>query len=719
MSEERPFELLHPLLRHHIVNTMGWTNLRPLQEQSITSILKGAHCLLIAPTAGGKTEAAIFPLLSQLLSSEPLGFAILYVCPLRALLNNLFERLDAYCSMVGLRAGLWHGDVSSSQRRKLLDHPPHILLTTPESLESMLISQKGLARERLTNVRTVVVDEIHAFARDDRGIHMLAVIERIQALAGRPLHRIGLSATVGNPEELLAWLVNSSPGELQVVRAEGKQPPTDVQLDYVGNLENAATVISRLHRGEKRLVFCDSRRRVEELGVALRALGVETFLSHSSLSREQRHEAEKAFAESRDCVIVATSTLELGIDVGDLDRVIQIDAPNTVASYLQRLGRTGRRSDTTRNCLFLATSQRSFLQAGGLLRLWEKGFVEPITAPRFPAHLAAQQLIAMVLQEGRIARNTCIERLDRVAAFKSIDRPTVERILEHLVGHGFFFEDGGFLSIGDASQSEFGRKNFLELVSAFTSPPVFMALHGTKELGSIDQSLLWNMQAADKRLLRLAGRDWEITSIDWKSKLLYVMPTKESGRPMWLGQGEALSFQLCQSIKQLLIEDEQPTWLTRRGSDALSNARDEHLFLRDNASGCISTERGLEWHTYAGGHLNLVLSQALASSLPAETHSNDFSILIDKDARASFATITECLEPLDRAALLSNVHTSPQWLDNLKFSACLPEEIANRVFLERLDVQAWDEFRAEWFRAYLATEGQAFENGNPAGIPLE
>jgi hypothetical protein len=177
--------------------------------------------------------------------------------------------------MVGLRAGLWHGDVSAHHRRKLINDPPHILLTTPESLEGMLISQKGLGRERLKHVRTIVVDEIHAFARDDRGIHMLAVFERIQALTGRQLHRIGLSATVGNPEELLQWLVNGSSGSLSVVRAEAQQPTVDIQLDYVGSLQNAALVISRLHQGEKRLVFCDSRRRVEELGVALRALDVE------------------------------------------------------------------------------------------------------------------------------------------------------------------------------------------------------------------------------------------------------------------------------------------------------------------------------------------------------------------------------------------------------------------------------------------------------------
>ena len=526
---------------------------------------------------------------------------------------------------------------------------------------------------------------------------MLAVLERVQSLAGKPIHRIGLSATVGNPEELLHWLVNASPGHLEVVRSEGEKAEIDVQLDYVGNLDNAATVISRLHRGEKRLVFCDSRRRVEELGVALRALGIETFLSHSSLSREQRLEAEKAFAESRDCVIVATSTLELGIDVGDLDRVIQIDSPSSVASFLQRLGRTGRRPGTTRNCLFLATSQQSFLQAAGLLRLWQQGYVEPITPPRFPAHLAAQQLIAMVLQEGRIAKNTCFERLDRVASFKSIERPTMESILVHLVGNGFFFEDAGFLTIGDASQSEFGRKNFLELVSAFTSPPVFVVLHGTKELGSIDQNLLWNLQAADNRLLRLAGRDWEITSIDWKARLVYVTPTQEKGKPMWLGQGESLSYELCQSIQNVLVGDETPAWLTRRGTEALSNARDEHQFLRNTTTGCMSTERGLEWHNYAGGHLNLVISQALATTLPAVVQSSDYSIVIDRDAKASFATLSEHLSAMGRGALLSHVRVSPQWLANLKFSACLPDSVAQRVFVERLNIEMWEKLRQGWF----------------------
>src|SRR5439155_9058730 len=158
------------------------------------------------------------------------------------------------------------------------------------------------------------------------------------------------------------------------------------------SLSNAATVISRLHRGEKRLVFVDSRARAEEIGSDLRELGVTTFVTHSSLSQDQRKQAENAFADREDCVIVATSVLELGVDVGDLDRVIQIDSPNTVSSFLQRMGRTGRRAGTRRNCLFLATKDETLVQAAGLIDLWASGYVEPITPPPDLYHILAQQL---------------------------------------------------------------------------------------------------------------------------------------------------------------------------------------------------------------------------------------------------------------------------------------------------------------------------------------
>jgi ATP-dependent Lhr-like helicase len=381
------FDQLHPALQYHIVNSLGWRELRSFQELVIPPLLAGQHLLIVAPTAGGKTEAAFFPIVSRMLTEGWSGLSVLYICPIKALLNNLDLRLQRYCSLLGRRSALWHGDVKQSMRRQILREPPDCLLTTPESLEVMLVSPNVDARRLFSQLHVVIVDEIHAFAGDDRGWHLLSVLSRISRLTGRELQRIGLSATVGNPETLLDWLAGSCQGERGVfLPLEGQDSDAEVKLDYVGSLQNAAIVISRLHRGEKRLVFVDSRSRAEQLAAELRRLDVTTFVTHSSLSQEQRHQAEEAFASRDDCVIVATSVLELGIDVGDLDRVIQIDSPPTVSSFLQRMGRTGRRAGTTRKCLFLATSTELLVQAAGLIDLWANRYVEPITPPPEPYH---------------------------------------------------------------------------------------------------------------------------------------------------------------------------------------------------------------------------------------------------------------------------------------------------------------------------------------------
>ena len=204
---------LHPVVVHHIVNTLGWPSLRPLQEEAAGPVLDGADALLLAPTAGGKTEAAVFPLLTAMDTQRWSGLSVIYVCPLKALLNNLLPRLENYASWLGRRAAIWHGDVGASARQRILRDPPDILLTTPESLEAMLISLKVEHGRLFAGLRAVVVDEVHAFAGDDRGWHLLAVLERLTRVTGRPIQRIGLSATVGNPAELLGWLQGSGRGQ--------------------------------------------------------------------------------------------------------------------------------------------------------------------------------------------------------------------------------------------------------------------------------------------------------------------------------------------------------------------------------------------------------------------------------------------------------------------------------------------------------------------------
>ncbi|MGV0850452.1 DEAD/DEAH box helicase, partial [Mycolicibacterium phlei] len=204
-----PFDRLHPGVQYHLANTLRWSGLRPTQAAAVEPVLAGSDVLVLAPTAGGKTEAAMFPLLSRMATEDWQGVSVLYVCPLRALLNNLQPRIDGYCRWLGRTAAVWHGDVTQGQRKKILAERPDVLLTTPESLESMLVSTKVDPRVLFSGLRAVVVDEIHAFAGDDRGWHLLSVLERLSRVAERPLQRIGLSATVGNPADLLAWLQGS------------------------------------------------------------------------------------------------------------------------------------------------------------------------------------------------------------------------------------------------------------------------------------------------------------------------------------------------------------------------------------------------------------------------------------------------------------------------------------------------------------------------------
>ncbi|MFD6390785.1 DEAD/DEAH box helicase [Nocardia sp. NPDC060259] len=686
------WDRLDPVVVHHIVNTLGWPGLRPLQQEAIEPLLAGEDVVLLAPTAGGKTEAACFPLLSAMTQQHWTGTSVLYLCPLKALLNNLAPRVDGYAQWLGRRAALWHGDVSNAKRDRIRQEHPDILLTTPESLEAMLIGTKTDHNQLLGNIRAVVIDEVHAFARDDRGWHLLAVLERLHRVTGRPIQRVGLSATVGNPDELLTWLQGSGAGTRpgQVVApgvtlpASGRTtapPPGDVELDYVGSLENAAKVIAALHRGEKRLVFCDSRRQVEELGSALRTRGVTVFLSHASLSVDERARAEQAFAEARDCVIVSTSTLELGIDVGDLDRVIQIDSPTTVASFLQRIGRTGRRAGTTRNCLFLSTTDDALVQAAALILLWSRGWVEPIVAPPEPRHLVAQQLLAVTLQQHSIGDRIWAQEWNGLAPFDISGAP----ILRHLVAEGHLDDDGGLLHIGPSAEKRFGKRHFLDLTAAFTAPPQFTVLAGRQEIGHTDPSVLTDDRPGP-RLLLLAGRSWRVTYIDWSRRRAFVEPAESGGVAKWSNVGlRGLSFELARAIRDVLLGADPPVTLTRRAKNELADIRATKSVnsVDDNATVIDRAGDALRWWTFAGFRANATLAATLAAVVDPTQRPNDFSIRLRPDMTAEMwrDAVAELRKP---DSVLVFPVADERAVRGLKFSDVLPDNLAAATASARL-----------------------------------
>ncbi|WP_406734982.1 DEAD/DEAH box helicase [Streptomyces sp. NBC_01108] len=684
-----PVDRLDPVVLHHVVNTLGWPDLRPMQRAAIHPLMNGEDAVLLAPTAGGKTEAACLPILSAMSEQRWTGTSVLYLCPLKALLNNLVTRIDGYAQWLGRRAALWHGDTRESQRQRIRSERPDILLTTPESLEAMLIGVKTDHAHLLGGVRAVVVDEVHAFAGDDRGWHLLAVLERLERVVGRPIQRIGLSATVGNPEDLLTWLQGSGAGkrparviapDVSVGSASPAPPAGEVELDYVGSLENAAKLIAALHRGEKRLVFCDSRRQVEQLGAALREREVTVFLSHASLSAAERARSEEAFAEARDCVIVSTSTLELGIDVGDLDRVIQIDSPSSVASFLQRIGRTGRRPGSTRNCLFLATTKDSLLQAAALLLLWGKGWVEPVIPPTEPRHLVAQQLLAITLQEQRIGDRLWPEQWNGLPPFDL----SAEPIVRHLMEQGFLDSDEGLLFIGHEAEKRFGRRHFIELTASFTAPPQFTVLSGRTEIGQVDPAVLTEERPGPRRLL-LGGRSWQVTFIDWTRKRAFVEPADGGGVAKWNnGSLVGLSYALTRAMREVLLGADPPVSLTRRAGVCLSEWREDEApdLVHPKATLVARHGNDVRWWTWAGYRANATLAATLPSIADPVQRPTDCYVRLREDLTPDMWRASHEAASNDAVLVLPDVDRRA--VHGLKFSVALPERLAVATVAARL-----------------------------------
>ena len=678
------FDHLHPALQYHIVNSLGWRELRPFQDLVIPKVVAGEHLIILAPTAGGKTESAFFPALSRMLTENWSGLSVLYVCPIKALLNNLDDRLSRYCNLLGRRSALWHGDVGTSERRKILRDPPDCLLTTPESLEVMLVSRSVDDQRMFGDLKMIIVDEVHAFAGDDRGWHLLSVLERVSKLAGQEIQRIGLSATVGNPEVLLTWIAGNCHGKKSVAYPPPSEAaPADVQIDYVGSLENAATVISRLHRGEKRLVFLDSRAGTEELGLMLKSYDVNAFVTHSSLSQEERHRTEKAFAQESDCVIVATSVLELGIDVGDLDRVIHIDAPLTVASFLQRMGRTGRRAGTVRNCLLLATKPERLLQAAALTELWESGFVEPIVPPPEPYHILSQQLMALALQESGIGRLDWFKWIEGVYGFSQLPKESIDELVRWMIETEILSDDSGLLWLGAKGEQTFGRQNFMELFSVFMTPPIFRVLHGRQEIGQVDESALLAKQDGP-RVLSLGGNAWKVNYIDWQRKIAFVEPTDVLGRTRWPGSGLGLSYKICRAMQSILCRSDQSDRWSKRCKAEIERLRDDFSWLQaDSTSLLLESGDRWSWWTFAGAKANATLAYYLAQDIKSTVSSDGFSLKFSEGVTSDqIQTAQQVLMQAGPADLRPVAHEKA--IRGLKFSDCLSPRLADEVTSMRL-----------------------------------
>jgi ATP-dependent Lhr-like helicase len=376
-------------------------------------------------------------------------------------------------------------------------------------------------------------------------------------------------------------------------------------------------------------------------------------------------------------VIVATSTLELGIDVGDLDYVIQIDSPSTVSSFLQRMGRSGRRAGSRRNCLFLTTTDEAFLLACAITTLWREKYVEHIKPPPLPWHMVAQQMLALVLEyPGLPAREVVAVARTQ---FPDLDPETVATVFDFMEAKGLLFVSSGLASMGPEGEKLFGRSHFLDLLSAFASPMVLAARHGATELGDVDPMAV-QQQKDGPTVLLLGGRSWKVIAVEWSRRTVWLEPTDEKGKSRWLGTSRRLGFEVCQAMRRVLLQEgDAGLVLSKRGTRQLDDVRD--LIIAPEHQGSLLLEHlpsgRHRWWTFAGGAVNSALALRLGETGSARVD----DLWVETDAGVPVPELIQ--RPVDHSAITAFGAKMAE-RSALKFAACLCFDLVAAVVAERL-----------------------------------
>ena len=701
------FSRFAPRLQEAIVARLGWTSLRPVQEHAGEAILAGKNAVVLAPTAGGKTEASIFPTLSHLVEDPSDAVGAIYIAPIKALLNNQSRRLDEYTEMVGLRRFVWHGDTVDSDRRRFLKEPVELLMTTPESLEVMLVSQRVDESALFHDLRCVIIDEVHAIAGSDRGAHLMSVLERIAVHSKHDLQRIGLSATVGNPDAILTWLRGSSRRDGVVVDPPKKPARRQIQVLHRSGLTSVAKEASRKARESKSLFFCQSRATAEAVAEQMRREGTEVFVHHSAVSRDERQFAEEQFHSGSNACIVCTSTLELGIDVGDLDYVLQAEAPDTVGSFMQRMGRTGRRGDTPANTTFYCETSEGVLQAIAIVELAKSGWVENIEVNNRCWPVLIHQILAMALATNGIMAEAAWEHLSKIPDFSGIEREEFDRLVGWMVGDGSLVLSSGLLSLGPKSERRFGRRNFMELFAVFSTPKTYtVATLAGQSVGSLSQDFVDRL-VCDVSTFLLGGRPWAVAQINHDDRRVVVVPSPIGRQPTWGGfLPQFLGKELCQQVLRVTTSTEAYPYLDPESLQVLQEQRETlGRFLDPERGGLAGDAAELQWWTFAGGRINSTLRYALSALEPDWTVVPDNYAVKVRGSSDSGAWLAETIDRLTRddfwsdETLWETIHGSLPNYRLTKFQSLMPDWVEREVLSNHLlDVpgtKQWLEARTE------------------------
>lgn len=610
MTADEIYRRFPTFIREYIYRS-GWEELREVQMQAAETLLEtGNNLLLSSGTASGKTEAAFFPIITDLMDHPPVrgGISVLYIAPLKSLINDQFLRLDALLDEAGIPVWHWHGDVSASQKAKLLKNPEGILQITPESLESMLMRRSNDIPRLFGALRYVVIDEIHTLIASDRGNQILCQICRIERKAGVSVRRVGLSATIGNLKAAADWLGGGS------MRATAAPVPSPTKLHwrlgmehfYIQNRELDQTndvqalgqtaAKASLDAGyeflydavkdKKSLVFSNSREETEYTTATLRQIAERRgdpdifLIHHGNLSASLREDAEIKMKDEEiaRAVACATVTMELGIDIGRLERVAQIGAPTTIAGFLQRLGRSGRRGAPPEMMMVFREENPlpnaplpelipwELLRAIAIVELYRgERFIEPPRHRHLPFSLLYHQTLSILASSGELQPKILADRVLSLPPFREVGREDYRALLISMLEHEDIERtDEGGLIIGLRGERIISGYRFF---AVFKDSDDYTVRCQSDEIGTIT-----NPPPVGDRFA-LAGRVWEVTDLDMPRRLVYVQKVKGKMEVSWPGDSGEIHTRLLEKMREILLGEEQYAYLLPNAAARLATAR--------------------------------------------------------------------------------------------------------------------------------------------------
>lgn len=706
------FDRLHPGIQRWIRDE-GWNELRPVQDRTIQSVLDHERDVLVsAATAAGKTEAAFLPLLTRAVDRIEPGVSVLYISPLKALINDQHRRLDLLCERLDLGLVKWHGDAPQGPKRQVMRSPRGVVLITPESIEAMFLRRSRDAEALLGRLDAVVIDELHAFMQGPRGLHLASLLRRIDLMSARRPRRIGLSATIGDLGLAAAWLCPGDPASVDVISVTGGAPELKLQIrgyvepaEVTGRgdslevdggdeaLDRIADHAFGVLRGDNNLFFGGSRRSVEALADRLTRrseaanLPNEFFPHHGSLSKELREELETRLkAGTLPTTAIATTTLELGIDLGSVKSVAQLGAPRSLASLRQRLGRSGRRKGAPailrlyvrerhvgRTADPLDHLRAETVRAVAAVQLLLDKFVEVPRQDPSIVTVAIHQTLSIITQQGGVRPEPLYHALCGEGPLAVLAVPDFVDLLRWLARPEIALIEqapDGALMLGAVGETLTAARDFY---AVFETDQEWKLLHGTRALGTIPIS---NVLAVGS-LLAFAGRRWRVTDVDDRAKVLSVAPHPAGRLPKFDRLSvEPIADRLAAQVREVYLQNDAPAYLDDGAAALLAEGRKAFAALGLGATPFLASGEDTHVLTWRGTAANSVLGVSLmAAGWECEIHDLGVTVadISPGDLKALLARTKAPVAALELSAFVAN-------LQQAKYDEYAPPDLLRRLW---------------------------------------